>query len=223
VRHIVRVGDPAETLLEIARDERVSLISMSTHGRTGIPRWVFGSMAEKMLRASPVPLLLVRSFRPDREGKPVSAAAESRPARILVPIGAGESSQEVIPAAMELARAFGAHLLVLNVCEGHPQCCVPVPELTRAHEKFREAGLTAEPLMRRGDPAEQILEACRQHSADLIAMSTHGRAGVRRWMLGSVAEKVLRHATVPMLVVRSAGSKREKTSRITVAEVAPRG
>lgn len=203
VRYVVRVGTPAETILDISERERVSLIAMSTHGRSGLSRWVFGSVAEKVLRASAAPLLLVRSFAPDGNGKLVPAAGELRLTKILVPIDASDTAMEIVPAAAELARLLGAHVLVLNVCEEHPQCSVPVPQITHAYERFRDAGLTTEPLMKKGDPAEQILEACREQSADLIAMSTHGRSGVTRWVLGSVAEKVLRAATVPLLLVRS--------------------
>lgn len=192
VRRVVRHGPPAEAILDLAAEMKATLVAMSTHGRTGLSRWVFGSVAEKVLRAGPVPLLLVRSF-------PTKPPDALRFRTILAPI---DESLAVLPAVAELARLYDARVVLLNVCTGHPECAVPVPEMARAHEILRKQSLNAEPVMRKGDPAEQILEACRELNADLIAMSTHGRSGVSRWVLGSVAEKVLRTATVPMLIVR---------------------
>ena len=205
VRTFVRQGAPAETILEVAEKEEASLIAMSTHGRSGIARWVLGSVAEKVIRASPIPVLAVRSY----EGAAPVGAKELSLKKILVAIDAADLSFEAIPPAIELARLFDARVLLVNVCEG-PECAVPVPQMTHAFVRFREAGLTVEPVMRVGDPASGILDACTEHGADLVALSTHGRSGVTRWVLGSVAEKVLRSATVPLLVVRNAPALRGK-------------
>lgn len=192
VRPVVRVGYAAEVLLQAAEKETSGLLVLATHGRSGFQRWALGSVAEKILHASPLPVLAVRTA-PD--------VAEPAFRRILVPLDGSEPSLAVIPSVAELARRFGAHLLLLNVCEG-PACTVPVPEVTRAWKALREAGVSAEPLMRQGAPAPEILEAAREQSADLIAMATHGRSGLSRWALGSVAEKVLRASPVPTLLVR---------------------
>lgn len=204
VRSLVRVGGAGEVILRAAEEERAGLIAMSTHGRSGIARWVLGSVAEKVVRASPVPVLAVRSFSgTGREAAP-TGDRELAFKRILVPIDASNLSLEVVPAAAGLAGLFEATVLLLHVCEDHPQCAVAVPQMTEAHERFRKAGVAVEPLMKKGDPAVQILEACRETSADLIALSTHGRSGLTRWVLGSVAEKVLRACGVPLLAVRPA-------------------
>ena len=121
--------------------------------------------------------------------------------RILVPIDSTDASLEVVPPTLELAKLFGSHVVLLNVCEG-PECSIPVVQITAAYEKFHEAGVSVEPLMKQGDPAGQILDTSAVQKADLIAMTTHGRSGISRWMLGSVTEKVLRAATVPILAVR---------------------
>src|SRR4029077_7065486 len=90
-----------------------------------------------------------------------------------------------------------------NACEG-PECAVPTHEMRQAFERLREAGVPAEPVLKQGDAALQILETARELGVDLIAMTTHGRSGVSRWVMGSVAEKVLRASNVPLLLVRPA-------------------
>lgn len=193
VRTLARAGDAAAVVLDVAAEEKATLVAMSTHGRTGLARWVRGSVAEKVLRASGVPLLALRSFP--------APAGELSLRRVLLPVEATELSLEVVGPAIELAKLFGASVTLLHVCEG-AACSLPVPELKRAYERFRAAGVEVQPVMKLGEPAAEILEAARELKADLIAMTTHGRAGISRWALGSVAEKVLRSAEAPLLVVR---------------------
>lgn len=166
-RSLVEDGPDARTILDVAERESSSLIAMSTHGYTGLARWVFGSVTEKVIRASTRPVFVTRSFQ------------EPRPIRnILVPIGDGDA---VPPHAVEFAKLFDARITTLHVAPPH-----------------RPSTMKADVVVQ-GDPAQKILET----PADLIAMSTHGRTGVTKWVLGSVTEKVLRHSTVPMLIVRS--------------------
>ncbi|MBI2932805.1 MAG: universal stress protein [Planctomycetes bacterium] len=198
-RGIIGLGSPAETILDVAAQERATLIAMTTHGRTGLARWIRGSVTEKVLRASPVPVLLVRSFRPE-SGKP-APGAELPFRRIVLPIDGSALSEEAVPCVVELATLFSSHVSVLHVLED--PVGVPVPEITRMVAQLRAKDINAEPLLGKGDPASEILDECRRQSADLIAITTHGRSGIARWVLGSVAEKVLRAATVPLLVVRT--------------------
>jgi nucleotide-binding universal stress UspA family protein len=204
VRSLVRVGFPAETIIEIAGKEKASLIVLSTHGRTGLVRWVMGSVAEKVIRASSGPVLVVRSFLRDPAGRSVpSGPEEIRFKKMLVCVDGSDLSLEVVPPAAELAGIFGSQVYLLNVLEDHLAYGPPVPQLNRAYERFREAGVKVEPTLKKGDPASEILDACSELGADLIAMTTHGRGGIKRWALGSVVERVLRSAAVPLLVVRS--------------------
>jgi nucleotide-binding universal stress UspA family protein len=203
VRWVARQGPVAETILQVAQAEEASLIALSTHGRTGLARFVLGSIAEKVMRASPIPVLALRSYADTGRDSARTSPRELPIQKILVAIDAADLSLEVVPPALELAALFGSSVLLVNVCEGHPACSMPVPQMTRAFDQFREAGVPAEPLMVIGDPASGILDACQKHGADLLALCTHGRTGLSRWFLGSVAEKVLRTATVPLLIVRS--------------------
>jgi len=203
VRSKVVEGFPANQILEAARKEKVSLIAMSTHGRTGIARWAFGSVTEKVLRTSPVPVLAIPSFL-GVGGDAVPRGTQELPFRkILAPISPEALTLDVLPALTEFARLFGSSVTLLNVCGG-AECAIPLHEMRTAFERLRTQGIAAEPMLKQGDPAGRILEACRDEGADLIAMTTHGRSGVSRWIMGSVAEKVLWSSNVPMLVVRPA-------------------
>lgn len=209
VRTKVVEGFPANAILETAKSENISLIAMSTHGRTGLSRWVFGSVTEKVLRVSPVPVLAVPSFVGLGGSAFPVGARELLFKRIVVPIAAADLSLEVIPAVLEFAQLFGAHVFLVNVCEG-PECAAQIPQMRKAYDVLRQGGIVVEPLMKKGDPAVEILKTCDESGADLIAMTTHGHSGVSRWVLGSVAEKVLRAAHTPLLVVRPAKAPRSR-------------
>ena len=194
VRGIVRVGSAPEEILDVSRSEKASLIAMSTHGRSGVSRWIFGSVAEKVLRSSLLPVLVVRSFGPERAGIRT----------ILVPTDGSSLSMGVLPAVKGLARLFGSRVLFLHVLEqaGSSPMRDVETAMTRAVQECADTGVQATTTMRIGDPAVQVLDACESSDIDLIAMSTHGRSGVSRWVFGSVTEKILRAVFVPMLVVR---------------------
>lgn len=203
VCRIVVDGPPAEAVLSVAAGEKASLIAMTTHGRTGLPRWVFGSVTEKVLRSSRVPVLVVRSFMPSAETLPARLPpVPISVSRLIVPVSSSDLSLDVVPHAAALAKRLSARVLLVNVLEQHLAFGPPVPQMRRAADQLMEADVPYEPILRQGDAASEILEVCREQGAGLIAMTTHGRTGLPRLVLGSVTEKVLRHAPVPMFVVR---------------------
>ena len=172
-----------------------------SHGRSGLARWVFGSIAEKVLRASPVPLLLLRSF--EEGGSPAPSAPLSFD-RILVPFA--HFHPRILDYVREFAILFGSRVALLHVSEpgeDRESQDQARTELPLVQKELESVGIPTEVLERRGDPAVEILEGARDAMADIIAMTTHGRSGLSRWALGSVTEKVLRTATVPLLVVRN--------------------
>lgn len=209
-------GPAADSILKAAGDVGATLIALSTHGRAGLARWALGSVAEKVVRGAPVPVLLMRSFKDGPKGLPLPAGPEERPfRRILVPVDGSETSLSVVPAAAAFAARFEAEIDVLSVempltVPMGAEFMPPTPPATmerardaaeKAVARFQEKGLRARAATRVGDPAGGILDASKD--ADLIAMATHGWTGVTRWVLGSVTERVLRHATLPMLIVRA--------------------
>lgn len=200
------LGDPADVVL--SRAEGQSLVAMSTHGRTGPSRWIRGSVAERVLRACPAPLLLCN---PAREGQ----APSERFARILVALDGSERSRSILPQVEALARLYGSRILLVRVVEvpvGEPALGLTAgPGLKEiegwlGHEaqRLEQAGIPAEVHVPSGDPASELLGVVERQRPDLVALTTHGFSGLSRWLFGSVAENVLRHCPVPLFVKRTA-------------------
>ncbi len=205
--------DAAEQILEHARAHAVDLVAMSTHGRSGLQRWVRGSVAERVLREAATPLYLANP-----QGLHVADDQTIRWGRILVPLDGSERAGRVLPLAGMFATASGSEVVLLHVDRPGVPGVHPVPEIARRNAQGRaeselaacrdqlaQAGVEAVRVVGRygEDPAAEVLEAATELKADLIAISSHGRTGLRRWRFGSVAEKVLRAAPCPLLVVRA--------------------
>lgn len=136
--------------------------------------------------------------------------------KILVPLDGSPAAEQILPKLREIANGGReVHLLrVANASQlpGVDPAELQVNVLKEAEEylaaleaRLREEGVRVESHVRYGHPAEEILEHVRHRNYDLIAMTTHGRSGVSRLLMGSVTESVIRGATVPVLVVRAAG------------------
>lgn len=202
----VRVGDPAEQILDAVDELKPDMVAIATHGRSGISRWIRGSVAERVLRGCSVPVLVANP----------RAATETGPAypHVLVPLDGSRRSATILPLVEAFAKLHQAEVTLLRVgC--HPWApasadtipIVPSKESLLASLEPARAQLEAAGLLRvrtrveMGDEAESILEAA-EGGKSLIAMTTHGRSGTDRWLFGSVAEKVLRHCRCPVLVKR---------------------
>ncbi len=154
---------------------------------------------------------------------------------ILVPLDGSDLAEAILPQVGDLARAHGAELLLLRVALAH---AVPGTDPTEGQARavqeaeqylaalasdLKGKGLRVSSVVRYGQAANEILAHADAHNVDLIAMSTHGRTGVGRWVLGSVAEKVLRAAKTPLLLVRAPGASPEERERALHQEIARRG
>ena len=206
-------GPAAEEILAAAGHD-VDLIAMSTHGRSGVTRWLFGSVAEKVLHAAVCPLLLVRAKEGGGEWR-----REGTIGRILVPLDGSPLSLSALPAIEELAKALGASLILFHAvpllglqagAEMPPSTGEILDQLqAQAHQfllkmvqEVKERGLKAESRVSLGFAADEIVRAADASAADLIAMGTHGRSGLGRWVIGSVALGVLHRTKLPCLLVR---------------------
>jgi len=219
----VVAGSTAESILTVCDREKATMIAMTTHGRAGLSRWLLGSVAEKVVRASSVPVLLVRSFLPGGEEAQPSTAETVPFRKILVPTDGSSASEAVVDPAKEFAELFDSEILVLHaeypyIIAGPEVVALPAPIATPSKdddrtagmaEAFRGAGIRVTRQTERGDSASVILDQSKAAGVDLIAMATHGRSGLSRWVLGSVAEQVLRHGSVPVLLVPVRASKRK--------------
>lgn len=205
VRTFVRVGSPPRVLSRVAAEEYADLVAMSTHGRTGLERALFGSVTDRMLRESPVPVLAIRPRMPPR-GDVWEPGAGHALRAVRVPLDGSERSRGILPWVRELASIVRARVTLLRVVEpsaGDEGLEQAERELAQGARFLAEAALAAETRVERGDPAAAILAAARRQPADLIAMTTHGRTGPGFTTTGSVTERVLHHAGVPVLVLWS--------------------
>jgi len=202
VRHVVRAGAPDAVITDEARARPESMIAMPTHARRGLARLALGSVAESVIRTATVPVLLLR-FPSD------PALPPPRPVtfqKVLVALDGGELALGMAPWVAELARAFGSSVTLIHVLPARPALAADLETSDRVfaagRARFKSAGIEVETLLTSGDPAEEVTEACRDRGFDLVACTTHGRTGVARWVLGSVAEEIVRASGVPVLVAR---------------------
>lgn len=208
-------GTPAEIILETTRQDRDTLIAMATHGRSGAKRWLLGSVAEKVLRGTTNPLFLVRA-----------AAAKTSPQQIVnsivVPLDGSPLAEKILPTVCGWARALDVEVTLLRAFEfpaaAYYSSETFIPDYDEIREEarkeaavylkakedslVREGVRTVSILTTEGPAADEIISHAQTAPGAVIAMSTHGRSGVQRWLLGSVTEKVVRHADDPVLVVR---------------------
>jgi nucleotide-binding universal stress UspA family protein len=213
-RRIVR-SKPAEAILEATGKDRDTLITMATHGRSGAKRWLLGSVAEKVLRGTTNPLFLVRA-----------AASKASPQRIIdsivVPLDGSPLAERILPTVSNWARALDVEVTLIRAFEFPASAYYGSEDDLPDYDAFREGARkeAADYLKEKegalvregvrtvsiqtleGPAAVEIISFAQTAPRALIAMSTHGRSGVRRWMLGSVTEKVVRHGADPVLVVR---------------------
>lgn len=200
VEIVVRFGDPAEEVLAAA--ESADLIVMTTQGRGTAGRALFGSVADRVSRHAEVPTLLVRS-----------AAAKSKPhlAQVVVPLDGSALAETALPYTASLAATLQLPIRLIRVVypdvlfdgtsdpAGNETETNVATYLDGVAEQLRAKGLTVTADVRVGVPALILLGEVRPD--DLVVVASHGRGGIERWLLGSVAEKLIRHADAPVLVV----------------------
>jgi nucleotide-binding universal stress UspA family protein len=206
-------GIPAQQINDTARELKSDLVVMGTRGRTGLAHILLGSTAEGVVRGAPCPVLTVRSA--PEKGRP---APDIRVTRILVPVDFSDCSLEAMEYAVQAAREFAASVTVLHVIEpasyGLDFTLSHAGDVRRTTEAvdrrlgeftalLKGQGLSGQHQVRNGAPGAVIPEVAEAVEADLIVMGTHGRRGFSHLVSGSVAEAVLRHASCPVLTVKS--------------------
>jgi nucleotide-binding universal stress UspA family protein len=212
----VRVGPAADVIVEAAIGQHVTMIVIATHGYSGFKRWAIGSITDKVIHATSTPVFIVRAEAQTRE---------RMLKRIMVPLDGSALAQQALPLATELAQAAGAELLLMHAIAatieaypGFPTRGRPIPQLAEVLDAQRdqatnELGIQADTLRARnvavatalvyGHAAEVLVDEAPRRGVDLIVMATHGYSGLKRWAIGSVADKVLHATTTPLLLVRA--------------------
>jgi len=224
VNGILADGSPADVILRYSNRNGIDLVMMSSHGEAGAGRWAMGSVAHKVVHASQVPVWLI----PTRIARQV--AEDRLPSRaILVPLDGSKQGEAVLPHVEAMAKQRGADLLpvvLLRVCEP-PDIVADYPEaemglswdehvkdetdrakargleyLSGVETGLKQAGVNARSEVLIGKPADEILDYVDRNPVNVIAMTTHGRSGISKLFLGSVAEKVLSAVPCPVLLIR---------------------
>src|SRR5688572_23044938 len=185
---LVRRGNAAREIVDAALDQGCDLIVIATRGGSKIKRWVMGGVTEQVMRLSRVPVLPVWSH--------LATARQGHIRRLIVPLDGSKRAESIVWWSIRLAQLLRSKLVFLHVYPNGGE----TPRgwntktyedlsrrMTRIAESLRKQGVKAEFRLQRGDAAERILNFADRE--DLILTTTHGYGGVKRWILGSVAEK----------------------------------
>lgn len=214
----VEKGKPEEVIIEKAATDPSMLVTMASHGRSGLNRFLLGSVAEKVLRGTTNPLLLIRATADARTDG--TAAFKS----MIVPLDGSDLAASVLPTVARVAKELGlevelfrAYHIPYNAYTEDWGFAENAEELLKiAHNEAAEyldnkaaelknLGVAkVSCVVKEGFAGDEIIKLGRSTADNVIAMCSHGRSGVKRWVLGSVAEAVARHSGDPVLIVRPA-------------------
>ena len=213
----VERGRAEEAIIAKGETDKAMLITMATHGRSGLNRFLLGSIAEKVLRGTANPLLLVRATEGARSD------GEATLKSIIVPLDGSELAESVLPMVAGLAKKldleielFRAYHIPFSVYAGdenyfsanYDQLIDGVRDeaseyLDKKASELKKLGVAkVSCVTKEGFAGDEIISLGQKTPDNLIAMCSHGRSGMRRWVLGSVAETVVRHSSGPVLITR---------------------
>jgi nucleotide-binding universal stress UspA family protein len=216
IQYRVEKGRAADTIILNAAADNGTLITMASHGRSGLGRWLLGSITEKVVRGATNAVLMVRA------NEETSSEGEAAPASIIVPLDGSTQAESVLLYVVQLARAFHAKVtllrsyslkqIIFSFEQYHPDLDELKKELRWEATSYLDEKVTelksrslvdVACSVSEGDAAEAIIEMGQGAPNTLIAMSGHSGSTIKHWVLGSVTEKVLRHANNPVLTIRS--------------------
>ena len=212
VRTAVVRNTPSKGILAYADEHDADLVFMGTHGRTGFDRYATGSVAERVVRLSDVPVFTVRATDRSVVGDGYDD--------VMIPTDGSDCAELAVDHGLAVAEKFDATVhavYVVDIRTTATAADAPVDAglLSRLEERghdateavaerAREAGLDAATAVREGVPVRGLLDYADEEDVDLVAMGTHGRTGFDRYFLGSTAAKIVRTAEMPVLSVRAA-------------------
>jgi nucleotide-binding universal stress UspA family protein len=217
----IEYGWPAHCILTVAEQQQSNLIVISSHGRSGLSRWILGSVAQKVIRHAPIPVLVLRSQQMSE-----ALLDGGHPLRALVPLDGSPTAESVLEPALEMLSMLTAHrsanLHLVHVVDklseeqkSHyfmQQAASYLDTIEqRLHDRLAQAGNISvrKSVIPAFDVAGALLDVAETETdtggapCDIIMMSTHGRGGIQRWTLGSVTERVLQATNLPLLIVRA--------------------
>lgn len=210
-------GEAAEQIIAAGNRAGESLIAMSTHGRSGIGRWMLGSVTDKVVKHTSTPVLIIRA---QREEPPDDVALS----KVVLPLDGSELAERAIPHAVAFANAFGAGITILRsssptaygfgyadyyAAQTYTDISSEVLSdvrdyVTSAVGRIQGMGVASvEERTPEGNPGAAIIDEVGDDRTKLVVMTTHGRTGVGRWVLGSVTDRVIQHSAGPVMVIAS--------------------
>ena len=221
VNYDIIVGNPAEEIVKYADKNDVGLIVMSTHGRSGIGRWALGIVADKVVRVASQPVAIIRA-----KGARADIRERGVLKRMLIPLDGSQEGEAAVPCIADFIAKLKAEVVLLQVvatgyqtmtAEGYEYVVYTEQQMEsdRSHAKdyldkmaarLKQPGVTVKTEVKFGTAADEIISFADEIHADMVAMATHGRSGIGRWVLGSVADRVLRAGNTPVLLVRVPGA-----------------
>ena len=211
----VELGKPADTIVRVAQREGCDLIAMSTHGRNPLARGVLGSVTDRVIHTSHTPVLTITPQR----AREFDQGAVLR--RLILPLDGSTLAEEAIPYCEALAKGLGLEVILARVTkiggvyasymDGYVYATLPdlerqieaeaVEYLRAVAEKMEAKGVKASVRLLKGAPARALLELADETEQCMVVLTTHGRSGFMRWLLGSVAETLVRASGDPVLVI----------------------
>jgi nucleotide-binding universal stress UspA family protein len=216
VKSSVAKGKPEDEVIERAAADKNTLIVMATHGRSGLQRWLLGSVADKVLHGATNHLLLIRA---SDQGK---TDGEAPLKTVIVPLDGSPLAERALPVVVDLAKKMDLQVVLVRAYALPPTISAEdygyySAELLDHLEseardylqgkinEIKQKGIaTVTSVVNTGYGAEEIITLARNTPDNLIAMCTHGRSGIQRTVLGSVTDRVVRHSGDPVLIVQSA-------------------
>lgn len=223
VKTVVLCGEPAGRIIDYAARERMSLLITVTHGHTGIMPWTMGSTANKIVHGAQVPVLLLRAAEVKKRGPQKSIFAKT-----LLPLDGSEAGETALPLVLEIAARLKGEVTLLSVVESGQQVhtiggldFIRFPEqqvqkmkqdlaayLEGTVQRFHDRGIEARGVLKSGHAAEEILKSAKAAAVRLVAMSSHGKSGLREWVFGSVSNKVLHAGKTHLLLAKPSPTAR---------------
>ncbi|MBI4198081.1 MAG: universal stress protein [Chloroflexi bacterium] len=217
ISHAAYEGDPATKIIEAAERDPTTLIAMSTHGRSGLTRWVMGSITSKVLQVTENPMLVIHP----REGG--AATGRVKLSHLVVPLDGSRIAEQILPHAIAVAKALKLKTILVRVtpapADYYRYMEYPVgryqdfskevdeaaqQDLQDTEAKLLQQGIAqVERRLMHGQPAAAVVDVVKAVPESLVSMTTHGRSGIGRWMLGSVADRVVRYTGSPVLLIRA--------------------
>jgi len=223
VKPVSTVGEPAQEIIDYAEENNISLITMTTHARSGIMPWTMGSIANKVLQRISMSVLLIRAKTPD-----LKVSKGSMFNKILIALDGSETSEAVLPYARELAEKLRSEVVLLQVVTPgqHTHTIGGLDYITFTDQQIESmkaqsrqylekkskelTGITAtiKCEVKTGDAAREIIKFAEETNTRLVAVSAHGRSGIKQWILGSVSHKIIQAGNTPTLLVKAPGVKK---------------